>query len=146
MENKKYYTPTIEEFHVGFEFEALNSPLWFFTEANYGWKKITLSENLTWSTFHFANISSSLQRNWIRVKYLDREDIESLGYKKARSIYNSFTSSFRLNDYWFLHLNNLEPHNVWINNMESYEDERTKFDGTIKNKSELKKTLKQLGI
>lgn len=39
MENNKYYTPEIEEFHVGFEFEYLASPR---IETNNGYIKDVL--------------------------------------------------------------------------------------------------------
>ena len=40
MEENKYYTPSFEEFHHRFEYEALNSNDWFFAESEYGWKKM----------------------------------------------------------------------------------------------------------
>jgi len=78
MENK-YYTPTIEEFHVGFEFE--------FRHSDYkedGWKKFTTPVfNMEREDCPFA--CQTLEE--YRVKYLDREDIESLGFTR---INNSF--------------------------------------------------------
>ena len=58
----KYYTPTIEEFHVGFEFE----------------RKSTLRKNC-WVKKFFADGESAEQYCYDdegRVKLLDREDIE----------------------------------------------------------------------
>lgn len=60
----KYYTPSIEEFHVGFEFE-LKDPI---TQI---WVKFIFEEDKLW--FIKSNIS--------RVKYLNKEDIESLGFE-----------------------------------------------------------------
>ena len=67
MPVEKYYIPEIEEFHVGFEVETMSSKTndW----VNY---TITVDDCLgTWDIFLTKT----------RIKYLDREDIESLGWK-----------------------------------------------------------------
>ena len=75
-----YYTPEIEEFHVGFEYEFQG------VDCNWrptGWEKVTQTQKgnsygafgNTWLS-KFKNIESS----YFRVKYLDKEDIESLGF------------------------------------------------------------------
>ena len=68
MENK-YYTPEIEEFYVGFKYERGNKA----TEGNSTkWYK----EKIT-SAQEIVDIFCCEE---IRVKYLDKEDIESLGF------------------------------------------------------------------
>lgn len=126
---KKYYTPEIEEFHVGFEFEAKTS-------------------NDTWVKTAFNNLRlinqmvDVLIKEEVRVKYLDRGDIESLGFKHSHHS-TSYTNYF-------------EKDNIEISVDSKSKRLRVKrlfkisndllFKGTIKNKSELKKLLKQLGI
>jgi hypothetical protein len=74
----------------------------------------------------------------IRVKHLDREDIESLGF----SIVQDETDS-----QWFKNdlLNTeigIENNHITIRIAQSF----VLFSGTIKNKSELKRILKQIGV
>lgn len=122
MENK-YYTPIIEEFHVGFEYthKDLNC-------------KLFINEDLIKSNFTVADL---------RVKYLDREDIESLGFKHDGSLWFS-------KDNWKLRKWKASEIDLYYCfgtiNMMGEEDKELRFRGTIKNKSELKKLMKQLNI
>ena len=71
---EKYYTPSIEEFRVGFEYEVYvpEKELWsketFYLDASH----INLVK--------YVNIQTENTLKKVRVKYLDREDIESLGW------------------------------------------------------------------
>lgn len=66
----KYYTPEIEEFHVGFECEYKST-----INNNTYWTSLKL-EKEHFSDDHYYNPF----RLFLRVKYLDKEDIESLGF------------------------------------------------------------------
>jgi hypothetical protein len=169
-EDTKYYTPTIEEFHVGFEYErcyeisSTNGEKYWLIEnwdneeclpklvdQGYWEKKVfdtTDSVDINIPHDYFINYENNKQ--FFRVKYLDKEDIESLGWKNVedRGMSENYGYSFikpiqylsggnvdyKLR-YWFTN------HRVRIETLSS-----TIFDGTIKNKSELKVLLKQLGI
>lgn len=132
----EYYIPEIEEFHVGFEFEMNDT---------WGrWKKLTLTEEMLKNPL--VSVGSGNERvpyyRNTRVKYLDREDIESLGwnYKHVYSPQLEFMSENR--DYEI-------SYDVEINHLRvevDEEDDVTLFNGTIKNKSELVTLLKQLDI
>lgn len=89
----KYYIPDISEFHVGFEYEHCHSSIRFVmldlktgetsneTEPKEIWEKSVFTGNEfdAWkSSFKFDD---SLRDGQIRVKCLDKEDIESLGFK-----------------------------------------------------------------
>jgi len=63
MEENKYYTPEIEEFFVGFEYEV-------YDKLHGVWNK---ENNFFLQQGDF--------KDSIRVKHLDREDIESLGWE-----------------------------------------------------------------
>lgn len=139
MENNKYYTPTIEEFHVGFEYQ--------FNHKNKGWIDLKFGDTDDWS---ILEIDMEIENNEIRVKYLDKEDIESLGwiYEKALedeyhiffkkgTMLLEFSESFRtLRIYYII---------SYIDDIFEVKEEHTLFLGTIKNKSELKRLMKQLG-
>ena len=124
MENK-YYPPEIEEFHEGFSHEY-KGPL-----------------DTKWHKEDFklkgpnANFSWFLTEGHFRVKFLDREDIESLGFVNIPD-----TNAFDKGEYQI----NFQDY-ILCNFVEVYDDaSRLVFQGTIKNKSELKVLLKQLGI
>lgn len=72
MSDNKYYTPVIEEFHVGFEYERLYEEAW--EESKY---------SITHENLYILNTKIDL--NQVRVKYLDLKDIESLWDKTAES-------------------------------------------------------------
>ena len=63
---KKYYQPDISEFHVGFEYEEA----WGLERVNQEWIKEVFK--IDQSPVHLLPK--------LRVKYLDREDIESCGF------------------------------------------------------------------
>lgn len=123
MENK-YYTPTIEEFHVGFEYKLPQGDV------------ITVEE-----TTDLFSIAEYLDMNTgIKVKYLDQEDIESFGFTERREGGNAVVW-FRLEDNFQL----VKWDNGKIEIALCGSSRVRVFDGVIKNKSELKKVLKMIG-
>jgi hypothetical protein len=126
----KYYTPEISEFHVGFEYE-LEEP-----DGTYS-RLIHLRNSLGFLRDRFDEI---------RVKYLDREDIENCGWWYDPE----FNERAELGKYvLFTHKNG----DILIQEEYSYERKGTNyigynvlFDGKVKNISELRKLMKQLGI
>lgn len=75
MSEPKYYTPELWEFHVGFEFEYL-TPNGSYKIGNWDDKLIDHGELNT-----FTDEIEKTAHSICRVKFLDREDIESLGWK-----------------------------------------------------------------
>lgn len=141
MEDKKYYVPELEEFCVGFEFEVLK---------NKTWENISLSDwancEGTDANYECLNdISHGIENGKIRVKYLCREDIESLGWEKKE--YTSMgRRQYSFGKEYDLSVNYLEVGgNVRIF-WNRPNDRLVIFDGKLKNKTELKKLMKMLGI
>jgi hypothetical protein len=131
MENK-YYTPTIEEFHVGFEYEVLAGTDWVNTQIHV--------ENITLNMDRVINHIETC-----RVKCLNREDIESLGWDHNLDL----PSRYEYKDYVLYNFNNSNIFTIKIKrSFVKYEQKFTDFDvlfeGTIKNKSELIKLMQQL--
>lgn len=142
MEDSKYYTPRIEEFHVGFEFEEeFHAPNWNKLikppKDLYEWVHLKLD-----TSHSISRITSKIKKSKVRVKYLDQEDIESLGFK------------FMLDagvEIWFEEQK--EIYSLYLRNRGSVKITKkieedfiiSLFEGKIKNKSELKKILKQIG-
>ncbi len=163
MENK-YYTPCIDEFHVGFEYEFKHSEY-----ADMEWKKYTTPQfNLELEDWVFGTPTQ------FRVKYLDRKDIEDLGFNTklfpTTTVRGSkFINVEKLEDgKWcegqvVISLRKFLKGKKWphisirkydINdpdktyNLKELENIKREylFQGFIKNKSELKKLLNQLEI
>lgn len=143
MENK-YYTPSIEEFHVGFEYER---------SFHTGWETKIFDdgfEDTDYSPLYWVNWE--LHKGLIRVKYLDKEDIESLGFRYDKTHpgtasdyfeYGSSEFSFEHAEYYMDYDSSTNYCRIYFSVLDG---DSTVFAGTIKNKSELKVLLKQLGI
>lgn len=149
----KYYVPSIDELYVGFEYE-LNSK----SGIQFGYSKHSF-------TGHIGPILL-MDKNNVRVKYLDKEDIESLGFEIDESHISMMSDENPEQiDYMFCSKNH-EPKykllycNWWVGNHDDIDEHRlvriqrrvldtddynTIFSGCIKNKSELKQVLKILG-
>lgn len=141
----KYYTPDVEELRVGFECETLVES---FEDC---WKKerIYAEFNINgWET-NLEDILVGVEDGYlaVRVKYLDSEDIESLGFVHNSTLDREEKISFTKGNYRIdLYKEDKEvrirkvimpdfPHKV-IN----------LFVGKIKNLSELKQVLKMIGV
>lgn len=128
MIESKYYTPEIEEFYVGFEYEILN-----YKTNNF--EKIIYPADYIEANIKPIQLLEYIKRGSMKVKYLDKEDIESLGWKYLNK---NETFCYGVNEEWGLsHVKNI----IEI----TYYGE-CNFNGIIKNKSELKKLMKQLQI
>lgn len=139
---EKYYIPEFEEFYPGFECEWLCSFPEFPIQEEKKDNSIPEYRRITVGLdFEFTQLPERLKYDNYRVKYLDKEDIESLGWK------NSELTSMELYIFptpktSFIEIT-LEKYN---NTLIIEKDGFTLFEGTIKNKSELKKLMSQLGI
>lgn len=134
--NEKYYTPKIEEFHVGFEYEMK-----YFSDSY--WQKKVIGTNIfevNWSgqdqeEYHMESL---IESNKVRVKCLDRQDIEELGWvfiHDGGAFEEFFLDGWNLS--FFLK-------HIEITNYTKYES--ASFIGVIRNKSELKKVMEMVGI
>lgn len=166
----KYYTPTIEEFHVGFEYEVpqrvvvaqvlSEEQMKDMPSYTMVTKECTLEDlqSLQVDDGTLCGIECKGEVLGTRVKYLDKEDIESLGFTQLPDVLNIFkykipysTSGLEDPNYWlYWHISLLNRSdkypNVIIHNNQDYDGMEKIFEGTIKNKSELKVLLKQLNL
>ena len=124
MENK-YYTPSIDEFHVGFEYE------WKCDGTQTDWTRSICNILMNPLDVDCRRI------NDYRVKYLDKEDIESLGFKE--DIYNGVKCFTKNNCQIFFFGDNVTSIDLFAG-----EFRNQYFRGLVKNKSELKKILNQI--
>lgn len=138
VQDNKYYTPDITEFHVGFECEINHRDR--DGSGNRTWSKEIIRFSQPY--MDFIKYLFEKEKNNIRVKYLDKEDIESLGFKEY---VHSYGTDFRNKTHkiaWWWDNKGIEIRII----TESGIGEKCVFSGVVKNKSELKKLLEQLNI
>jgi hypothetical protein len=138
MENK-YYTPTIEEFHVGFEFEMIEHNEDKCAEEK--WVKCLMNVFSDGVFNKDSDGSVSVPDGVIRVKYLDREDIEECGWKQHE--FYPQKNEFWFDSYHVLRYYNEKEIDIFVDCGDSV---LSIFKGAIKNKSELKRIMRQLNI
>ena len=140
---EKYYTPEIGEFHVGFEFESN-----YVTYSKDGeWTKVVLKEDLNNEelSWFFTSYKGDAVPTEFRVKHLDREDVESLGFEIPKGGLDYVYKKSVGEVYYMLITNPNYPYKIEIRcSHPSWE--YGNYLGIIKNKSELKKVLKMIGV
>ena len=132
----KYYAPSDDEFRIGFEF--------------YSVEEIDGSINGPCTIKDCYDLEVQARNCWknysdILIKYLDKEDIESFGFRFWKIHPGTTTHEFETNDGRY----NITFDPNWSDGWNcTIQDEVdfTFFHGFIKNKSELKVILKQVGI
>lgn len=130
----KYYTPEIEEFCVGFEFELREGVIW---------NKITSDIQIQYA----LHLQGRVLKDFIRVKYLDGEDIESLGFKRLTDdCYNLPVKEFRGRLDQEVRIIVRKTILIYLAMGVGDKDNMVLFTGNIKNLSEFKVLLKQLNI
>jgi hypothetical protein len=129
-----YYIPSIEEFHVGFEYEIfleITKPKWIPVKAYIG--------------DNYFRFKEYIDKESVRVKYLDKNDILELGFMDISEVPRVNTSSyFSSKDMKTLIFCEYKTHFCSIEKSVIGQDTETVFSGTIKNKSELKRILNQI--
>tara|TARA_R110000744_G_scaffold312424_5_gene419760 strand:- start:954 stop:1406 length:453 start_codon:yes stop_codon:yes gene_type:complete len=143
----KYYTPTIEEFHVGFEYEAFikgGATVLPKTFPDYPRAGISYGR---YEGNPLGIIEHLINGDRIRVKYLDQEDIESFGiHKKELTKSNSIFENKEVR-IGLSYIKGMPYVIISKAGMSAYDNVvfLPTFRGAIKNKSELGRILKQIG-
>ena len=137
-----YYTPDIEEFHRGFDFYILDG------------NPETEKWNPRPTNFTDNQLIEMIEAGIVKVKYLDREDIESLGFEHNPHYSNGFYgyTSKDVNTmiaHQFIDLSKDTTKITILKNKKTCHLGGSLWEpifvGKIKNKSELKRILKQIG-
>ena len=136
METNKYYTPGINEFNTGFEYEA------YIPEKELWGKEVFHLNQSHINLVKYVDIQDENTLRRIRVKYLDSEDIESLGFKFIKVGWSTTSKIFRCNRDRGYELYLREASTVHISTSSGL----TMFEGIVKNKSVLKQVLKMIGV
>jgi hypothetical protein len=155
MEENKYYTPAIEEFHVGFEYEFKAT---YREDTEAFWEKSTIDKNHDFLDRDGYSIADNPFREEddnhyvicpveFRVKYLTPEDIQAEGFEMLFEISPSGDTYFKKDKLtiWC----DFNRHMVRIH----YNDDGNNIvlfqslgERDIKNKSEFRKILKMIGV
>lgn len=158
MKNK-YYTPDIEEFHVGFEYEVFekgqiydpNIMTFMPIETEDKFFKFTYPD-----PFYGYQLNKLFAQKDLRVKYLDQEDLESLGFSNTPKDYDKGLVSrndlmriigndvIKIQTYW-IYSKDERLIRIFKGRKYVYPYQEV-FRGIIKNKSELKRIMKQIQI
>lgn len=153
LENNKYYVPEISEFHVGFEYEHLTGfekefKPWIYDLASACTiiERESISHNGEIIKMFIPAIQACVEEKQCRVKYLDRSNIESLGWKEET--YNTIKGFIKNNKFLIVNYNYKTKPIVDISYFPIFKNQGLSriFRGTIKNKSELIKLMQQLNI
>ena len=138
---EKYYTPSAEEFHVGFQCEFKNNMqdnVWLQEVCDVDLVSMALDR------IEHQSVDDPFSEEF-RVKHLDKEDIESLGWKNKYATINGKDYFVDSEEEIFTLFCAFVGGNVIIMKRQ-YSRHSCFFDGVIKNKSELKKIMQQLSI
>jgi len=147
---RRYYTPSIQEFCVGLECEKYSefdrefrsiefelAHLWEF------WHGMKMLDKKPVDFYNYEQERNEYLRKNYKVRYLDRMDIEGLGFVERNVPRDRNMDSYVKGSFVICH----QPQ---TNKLEVYEDMHGElspiFIGTIKNVSELKKLLIQVGV
>lgn len=126
---RTYYTPELEEFHVNFEYEFKDS---------FGKWEPEVKDLDYWDS-----IPEDIERGLIRVKHLNKEDIEDLGFIKSEKTEGAFAMEQTYGETILIMNGDLVS---IIDTSKKLNGRRRVFRGTIKNKSVLKQILTITGI
>ena len=141
----KYYTPDISDLHVGYECEIFN-----------GWNDKWEQKTITPALIDTLSKPAIPMERWIRTKYLDVQDIESLGWSiegggnildesEPKRYYQWFRFRNPENTLrFYFHYLEAKPSTIIIRKI-SYHDDCI-FEGTCKSINELKLLMKLLNI
>lgn len=140
METQKYYTPTIVEFHVGFEYEEY---------VDYEWVKKIVDRGFMQDLWNYY-----VDLHQIRVKCLDEQDILELGWVNRSGYYECYLKNYYKREnvtarlfYEDVFFNEKRILSIEVGGtgLRAHEFSCVYY-GSVNNKSELKKIMQMLGI
>jgi hypothetical protein len=145
MENK-YYTPSIEEFKVGFRYEFYREiTTYVFNEepiVNHNWVKATTSTSFPDPTLPM--IEEMVNKGVIRIKCLDESDIIEAGWK---FVFESKSNEKTYKMFDFSLTTYKDSSGIYISNgNDTFEDGCVYFQGDILNYNQLLDVMQMLNI
>lgn len=148
LDSDKFYTPSLYEFHYNFEFYSFFPTFSRYTRPS----KENVTEDDKWLHLNwgrgpvgkdFTKLDQLLRHNdIIRVKYLDQEDLEWLGWIANKNVPGEYSKPRLIPGLSYTLNYDFDKHSLKVFNC----DKDVIFVGTIKNKTELERILGWLGI
>jgi|SRR5882757_240571 len=148
IEEVRYYIPKINEFSIGFNYLERYWTAYPEIDKYENWEESVFPT----VAFSIEGITESIDRKLLKVKYLNKEDLESLKWKHTHenefkyNIKESFTNTYYklnftlLGEIPWLRIVLVIPHN------KNYSPGNQIFEGKVKNINEFEKLMEQLGI
>ena len=155
-----YYTPSIEEFCVGFEYETYEPEEPVEGEKGFIWVKRCADECVFDSEINTMDgempFTAGFSESVIRVKYLDIQDLEDLGFVHIGGKLSAYgeqlfsakkETGFNTGTEYIITYSQRNPCSIKIKqiNYDSHFNHTSEFSFIVKNKSELRRLLKQIG-
>ena len=149
MKESRYYHPNQEEFHLGFRYQVFEED---WDSGDLIWKSKTFPESPELCSSENGKpdlVECFYQKfedaEYCRVKYLDRDDIEELGWVRNKEDDRYYHTCFEIGDYSLYFESNEE---VVITAFHPRVEEFSKvvFYGQVNNYNELKKIMSMIGI
>lgn len=144
---KRYYIPTTDELHVGFEYEynTASQGGTVITKEQFEqgeWRKDIITLNQWAYVDRMLNGSNTKDGLCgVRVRYLDSDDLKQFGYERWANA-NNTTYTFKAKDHFLIVIYSY----TGILSLELKKEGDTLFKGLCKNRSELVRILKQTGL
>ena len=141
MDNK-YYTPSKEELHIGFEFEEeFKNPNWHKlanpSQDIYEFVKLKLD-----TSHSISRIIQKIKTDKVRVKFLDESDLEELGW----NVHEKGIEKKVVGGEWRVHYLKLGTLELQYSDDLDWEAGFEIADVKVKNKSEMRKLMEMLNI
>ena len=150
-QQNKYYTPDAADIYPGYEYEFNGNKVnyesvgeWFKNIAGTEPEECSILDQ--WGLQDGKPSNWYIQQEWVRTKYLDREDIESLGWKNVEILEEMGYIGCKAD-----RKRGLYPETLTIISWPTYTKIKSNlggilFNGKIKSKNELRKIMQLVGI
>lgn len=143
MENK-YYTPDLEDIHIGYECEIFEKDLY----AKKEWEKIVADAD-TLASGCSECYYQDIKQIKLRTKYLDKQDIESLGWKLNGKLFEiTLSNDYETFLYKLKHIKNENVIKITLTYTSSKENFKNSvcYVGTCSSINELRTIMKLIQI
>lgn len=140
-EDNKYYVPLLKEINTAIDIEW--RPEHWKTKELFDWDKFSIEVEVDDypDLDQLTYINYLIKENRIRVKFLDRADIESFGFVKGAGPWWNHTNGIQL-----AYGEGIDPNHAMIARGLTHGVPNYIFQGTVKNKSKLADVLEMIGI
>lgn len=148
IEESRYYIPKINEFSIGFNYLARYWTAYPEIDKYENWGERVFPTIL----FKIEDIADSIDRKLLKVKYLNKEDLESLNWEHTYenefkyNVKESFTNTFFKLNFTLLGETPWLKIVLVIPHTKNHTTENQIFEGKVKNINEFEKLMEQLGI